>query len=141
VQPTPLARPGPGRDLHGALVPLLGSFATAASGAADGCLLGGCIYGPGETYALDAQYNFCYTCGMKTAISIPDPLFQAAEQYAQAKGFSRSELYAKAIQHYLDTFRYQGVTEALNSLYGEEESTLDLGYIAAQGSILSKEEW
>ncbi|MFV9507021.1 MAG: hypothetical protein AB4911_20925 [Oscillochloridaceae bacterium umkhey_bin13] len=38
---------------------------------------------------------------MKTAISIPDPLFEAAEQYAQDKGLSRSELYAKAIQHYL----------------------------------------
>jgi hypothetical protein len=78
---------------------------------------------------------------MKTAISIPDPLFEAAEQYAQDKGLSRSELYAKAIQHYLDTFRYQGITEALDSLYSEEESKLDPGYIAAQGKILSKEEW
>lgn len=78
---------------------------------------------------------------MKTAISIPDPLFEAAEQYAQDKGLSRSELYAKAIQHYLNTFRYQGITEALDALYGEEESTLEPGYIAAQGQILPKEEW
>jgi metal-responsive CopG/Arc/MetJ family transcriptional regulator len=78
---------------------------------------------------------------MKTAISIPDPLFEAAEQYAQEKGLSRSELYAKAIQHFLDTFRHQDVTETLNSIYGEEESLLDPGYIAAQGQILSKEEW
>ncbi|WP_129678278.1 hypothetical protein [Candidatus Chloroploca sp. Khr17] len=78
---------------------------------------------------------------MKTAISIPDPLFEAAEQYAQDKGLSRSELYAKAIQHYLDTFRYQGITEALNSIYGTEESRLDTGYSAAQTQILSKEEW
>lgn len=78
---------------------------------------------------------------MKTAISIPDPLFQAAEQYAQEKGLSRSELYARALQHYLDTFRYQGITEALNFIYGEEESTLDPGYIIAQTNLLSKEEW
>jgi metal-responsive CopG/Arc/MetJ family transcriptional regulator len=90
---------------------------------------------------LDAEYNFGHTPGMKTAISIPDPLFQAAEQYAQAKGLSRSELYAKAIQHYLETFRYHGITEALNSVYSEEVSTLEPEYIAAQGQILSKEEW
>jgi metal-responsive CopG/Arc/MetJ family transcriptional regulator len=90
---------------------------------------------------LTVEYNFCYTRGMKTAISIPDPLFQAAEQYAQAKGLSRSELYAKAIQHYLEAVRYQGVTEALNSIYGEEKSTLEPGYITAQGQILPKEAW
>jgi metal-responsive CopG/Arc/MetJ family transcriptional regulator len=78
---------------------------------------------------------------MKTAISIPDPLFEAAEQYAQEKGLSRSELYAKAIQHYLEAFRYHGITEALNSLYTEEASSLDPGYIAVQGQILPKEEW
>lgn len=78
---------------------------------------------------------------MKTAISIPDPLFKAAEQYAQEQGLSRSELYAKAIQHYLEALRYHGITEALNGIYGEEASTLDPGYIAAQGQVLPKEEW
>ncbi|WP_205703827.1 hypothetical protein [Candidatus Chloroploca sp. Khr17] len=90
---------------------------------------------------MTAGYNFCYTLVMKTAISIPDPLFAAAEQYAQDKGLSRSELYAKAIQHYLNTFRYQGITEALDTLYGEEKSTLDPAYIAAQGQIVPTEEW
>lgn len=78
---------------------------------------------------------------MKTAISIPDPLFQAAEQYAQEKGLSRSELYARAIQHYLQTYRYQGITEALDKVYAEEDSTLEPGYTAAQTRILPKEEW
>jgi metal-responsive CopG/Arc/MetJ family transcriptional regulator len=78
---------------------------------------------------------------MKTAISIPDPLFQAAEQYAQEKGLSRSELYARAIKHYLETFRYHGITEALNELYHEQDSSLETGYIAAQGQILPKEDW
>ncbi|MCI5211777.1 MAG: ChpI protein, partial [Candidatus Electrothrix sp. ATG2] len=34
---------------------------------------------------------------MKTAISIPDKLFTAADQYAKKHGFSRSSLYAKAL--------------------------------------------
>jgi hypothetical protein len=41
VQLTPLARPQPGRDLHATSVRMPVPFATAASGAADGCLLGG----------------------------------------------------------------------------------------------------
>jgi metal-responsive CopG/Arc/MetJ family transcriptional regulator len=78
---------------------------------------------------------------MKTAISIPDPLFQAAEQYAQEKGLSRSELYARAIQHYLQAYRYYGTTEALNNVYAQEPSTLDPGLVAAQSHVLSKEDW
>jgi metal-responsive CopG/Arc/MetJ family transcriptional regulator len=78
---------------------------------------------------------------MKTAISIPDPLFQAAEQYAQEKGLSRSELYARAIQHYLQAYRYKGITEALNEIYVEENSALDPGFAAAQSQVLSKEDW
>ena len=34
---------------------------------------------------------------MKTAISIADDIFRAAEQVAKRKGFSRSELYARAV--------------------------------------------
>jgi metal-responsive CopG/Arc/MetJ family transcriptional regulator len=78
---------------------------------------------------------------MKTAISIPDPLFAAAEHYAREKGLSRSQLYARALQHYLATFRDHGITEALNAVYGEEESNLESGYIAAQGQVWSKDEW
>jgi metal-responsive CopG/Arc/MetJ family transcriptional regulator len=78
---------------------------------------------------------------MKTAISIPDPLFQAAEQYAHEKGLSRSELYARAIQHYLQAYRYHGITEMLNELYTEESSALDPGLAAAQSHVLSKEDW
>lgn len=32
---------------------------------------------------------------MKTAISIPDPIFEAAEGFARRLGMSRSELYAR----------------------------------------------
>lgn len=78
---------------------------------------------------------------MKTAISIPDPLFHAAEQFAQENGLSRSELFARAVQLYLQTHRYQGITEALNEVYAEEHSTLDPGFAVAQAQILPNEEW
>jgi metal-responsive CopG/Arc/MetJ family transcriptional regulator len=34
---------------------------------------------------------------MKTAVSIPDPLFEAADNLAGRLGISRSELYARAL--------------------------------------------
>jgi metal-responsive CopG/Arc/MetJ family transcriptional regulator len=78
---------------------------------------------------------------MKTAISIPDPLFQAAEEFAHEQGLSRSELYARAIQHYLAQHRYHGVTDALNQVYVTEASQLDPAIVAAQVRILPKDEW
>ncbi len=38
---------------------------------------------------------------MKTAISLPDSVFEEAEALAQRLGLSRSELYTKALQAYL----------------------------------------
>jgi metal-responsive CopG/Arc/MetJ family transcriptional regulator len=78
---------------------------------------------------------------MKTAISLPDPLFHEAEQFAQARGLSRSELYARALELYLQAHRQQGITEALNTLYSDEPSTLDPAFRAAQAAVLPKEDW
>jgi len=38
---------------------------------------------------------------MKTAISLPDSVFDEAEALAQQLGLSRSELYTKALRAYL----------------------------------------
>ena len=78
---------------------------------------------------------------MKTAISIPDPLFEAAEQFAHDNGLSRSELFARAVQLYLQTFKYQGITDALDQVYTDETSILDPAITAAQTRVLSKEDW
>jgi len=78
---------------------------------------------------------------MKTAISIPDPLFQAAEEFAQEQGLSRSELYARAIQLYLQTHRYHGITDALNKVYASEASRLDSAFAAAQTRSIPREDW
>lgn len=39
---------------------------------------------------------------MKTAISIPDQVFAQAEQIARRNGISRSELFTKAVLHYIE---------------------------------------
>jgi metal-responsive CopG/Arc/MetJ family transcriptional regulator len=38
---------------------------------------------------------------MKTAISLPDSIFEAAEKLAKRFGISRSQLYANAVTEYL----------------------------------------
>jgi metal-responsive CopG/Arc/MetJ family transcriptional regulator len=78
---------------------------------------------------------------MKTAISIPDSLFQEAEQFAQKNGLSRSELYSRALQVYLAHHRPQAITQALNEIYGDEGSRIEPGFLAAQASVLEKEDW
>jgi metal-responsive CopG/Arc/MetJ family transcriptional regulator len=40
---------------------------------------------------------------MKTAISLPDPLFKAGEKAARRLGVSRSQLYARALRQYLES--------------------------------------
>ncbi len=78
---------------------------------------------------------------MKTAISIPDPIFQAAEGLAQRLGVSRSQLYARAVAEYTESHKNQKVTEALNKIYGSESSSLDTEMNAMQSKSILKEEW
>ena len=54
---------------------------------------------------------------MKTAISIPDELFEEADRLAAARGMSRSELYSTAISEYLKAQRGVGVRERLDAVY------------------------
>jgi metal-responsive CopG/Arc/MetJ family transcriptional regulator len=80
---------------------------------------------------------------MKTAISIPDPVFEAAERLAERLGKSRSQLYTEAIAQYIEQHRSEGVTERLNAIYGTEPglSKLDPVLDALQWRSLPKEEW
>lgn len=51
---------------------------------------------------------------MKTAISLPDEVFHAAEGYAKRVRKSRSQLYAEALAEYLARHAPDEVTEAMN---------------------------
>jgi metal-responsive CopG/Arc/MetJ family transcriptional regulator len=62
---------------------------------------------------------------MKTAISIPDPLYKSAEKLAHRLGKSRSEIYAKAIQNYVERHQDDDVTAKLDVVYSSEASELD----------------
>ena len=78
---------------------------------------------------------------MKTAISIPDKLFQKVDQYARSHGFSRSELFAKAVAQYLELHPSDHITEELNKVYSSESSELHQTLLRMQFSSIEKEEW
>jgi len=80
---------------------------------------------------------------MKTAISLPDDLFEAADRLAIRLGRSRSELYATALAEYLEKHRFQGVTERLDAVYQAqpEDSQLDPVLDTLQLQSLPREEW
>jgi len=55
---------------------------------------------------------------MKTAISLPDPVFRSAEQLAARLGISRSELYCRAIRELLARHDDAAITQQLDAVYG-----------------------
>ncbi len=68
---------------------------------------------------------------MKTAISIPDNLFNDAEITARQLGLARSQLYVKAIKEFIEHHDKDRITKKLNSLYSDsvttEEEFIDIG--------------
>ena len=81
--------------------------------------------------------------GMKAAISLPDPPFQAAEQLARQLGKSRSQLYAEALREYLERRRDEDITRRLNEIYDAEPELAQLDPVldALQLEVLRKEKW
>ncbi len=90
---------------------------------------------------IDPWYNHGYTQTMKTAISIPDEIFTAAEQTAKRLGVSRSELYSNAVRDYIESHIAEEITEKLNQVYCTEKSSLDPNLRSMQSSTLGREEW
>jgi metal-responsive CopG/Arc/MetJ family transcriptional regulator len=78
---------------------------------------------------------------MKTAISIPDSIFQAAETAARRLSMSRSELYAKAVQEFVAAHCRADVTEKLNQVYSEKTPGLDPALSRMQSLSLDDAPW
>jgi predicted transcriptional regulator len=70
--------------------------------------------------AVADRYNSGYTRWVKTAISLPDELFDAAEALAERLGMSRSQLYAAALAAFVEQHDAAAITERLNAAYADE---------------------
>ena len=60
---------------------------------------------------------------MKTAVSIPDPLFAEAEKAARELNISRSKLVQTALEEFLQRRRDAAITEAINRSLAENPLT------------------
>ena len=78
---------------------------------------------------------------MKTAISLPDHIFRAAERHARRARKSRSQLYAEAIAEYLARHAPEEVTEAMNRVVDEFTDAADPFVAAAGRRVLEDTSW
>jgi hypothetical protein len=78
---------------------------------------------------------------MKTAVSVPDPVFRAADRLAHRLGISRSRLYSTAVQRFVVDYDDDAVTAKLNEVYGTESSALDPVLQSIQARSISKKRW
>lgn len=78
---------------------------------------------------------------MKVAISIPDPIFDAAERLAGHRRIPRSRLFTQALEDYLDRHSPEVITARLDKVYGHESPALDEPLSPAPHVSLDHEAW
>lgn len=59
---------------------------------------------------------------VKTAISIPEPLFNRAEAVAHSLQISRSQLIARAVDEFVKRYESRALLESLNRAYEDSPS-------------------
>ena len=82
-----------------------------------------------------------YTASMKTAISLPDEIFDSAEALAHQMDVSRSELYATAVAEYVAKHRNEDITATLNLVYAAEEAVVPHPLRSAQARSVGESDW
>ncbi len=82
-----------------------------------------------------------YTFSMKIAISLPESIFEEAEQFARNGKKSRSQLYVAALKEYLSRHASDNITQTMNSVCDCLEKQDTEFANAAALKILSSEPW
>jgi len=82
---------------------------------------------------------------MKTAVSIPDEVFEGAERLARRTNRSRSRLFSDALKEYLARHTPVKVTEAMNRALAQigalEGERKDSFVSSAARTVLERSEW
>ncbi len=79
---------------------------------------------------------------MKTAVSIPDQLYEAAERLARRRGVRRSQLYAEALQRLVaDQVSDDDLVEQTNQALSELDSAPGEFLELAARKSLAQAEW
>ncbi len=78
---------------------------------------------------------------MKTAVSIPDDVFEDAERLAHRSKKSRSQIYSDALREYVARHSPNEVTEAMNRVCETMPATTEPFVAEAARRILEQNEW
>ena len=82
-----------------------------------------------------------FNCSMKTAISLPDKLFEETDQLAKILGITRSELVQRASDSYLSRNKYPEVTAKLDEVYSKVTSDTEFDLIRAHVDSFEDGDW
>ena len=78
---------------------------------------------------------------MKTAVSIPDDVFERAERLARRTKKSRSQLFSDAVAEYLARHAPEEVTDAMDRVSRELGPPKDKFVSSAARRVLERSEW
>lgn len=78
---------------------------------------------------------------MKTAISVPDDVFESAERLARRECRSRSEVYSAALREYVARHSPDEVTDALDRVISDVGDAVDPFVEQAAARILERTKW
>ena len=78
---------------------------------------------------------------MKTAVSIPDDVFEEAERLAVELQTSRSQLYSRALQEFVARHAPDRLIEAMNRVIDQVGSEVDEFSRKASRRVLERVEW
>ncbi|MGI8773589.1 MAG: ribbon-helix-helix protein, CopG family [Actinomycetota bacterium] len=78
---------------------------------------------------------------MKTAVSIPDELFNRADEMARKTGKSRSQLYQEALSEYLLRRDPGAITQAMDDALADIDPQPDAWLLEAGRQTLERSEW
>ena len=81
-----------------------------------------------------------YAKGMKTAVSIPDDVFEGAERLARRTKKSRSQLFSDAVREYVARHAPEDVTDAMDRACAELGQPTDQFVSSATHRILERSE-
>jgi metal-responsive CopG/Arc/MetJ family transcriptional regulator len=80
---------------------------------------------------------------MKTAISLPDDLYEESEKAARFLRLPRSQFYALALTEYIEQHPYnkQQITASLNEVYAQNENTESAAGLATVRDLTKNDAW
>lgn len=78
---------------------------------------------------------------MKTAISVPNDIFELSERLAKKLKVSRSRIFAMGVKKLAEEHDDDEVTARLNEVYSQEDSSVDPVLLKMALLSLPKNEW